>query len=144
MTRKEAINVLQKVEAHGIADEAKKMAIGSLQTVQMVVTCSDCNEWHRGKNRDGSDVYSDEGFCCVHRIITGESYYCGSAERRRLSNNKDEIKNVLVKSLESAKDFELAEAYAQLVSCGDCPYWRKCKNEQYCDVYIADKLKEGE
>jgi len=53
-----------------------------VQPEQKVIRCKDCNEWHRGKNRDGSDVYSDEGYCSVHRIITGENYYCGDAERR--------------------------------------------------------------
>jgi len=54
----------------------------SVQPEQKIIRCKDCNEWHRGKNRDGSDVYSDEGYCSVHRIITGENYYCGDAERR--------------------------------------------------------------
>ena len=59
-------------------------ALNELSSVQpqKVIRCKDCNEWHRGKNRDGSDVYSDEGYCSVHRIITGENYYCGDAERR--------------------------------------------------------------
>lgn len=52
------------------------------QLAQKVIRCKDCDEWHRGKNHDGSDVYSDEGFCSVHRIITGENYHCGDAERR--------------------------------------------------------------
>ena len=57
--------------------------IASLPSVTpQIILCKDCNEWHRGKDRDRTDIYSDEGFCSVHRIVTGENYYCGDAERR--------------------------------------------------------------
>ena len=39
MTREEAISVLKMVEAHGLADEAKKMAIEALQTE---LNCKNC------------------------------------------------------------------------------------------------------
>lgn len=58
-------------------------------------------------------------------------------------SNRDEIKSIISKSLETAKDIELVEVYAQVVSCCDCPYWKDCKNEHYCDTYISDKLKRG-
>ena len=41
MTREEAIQVLNMVEAHGLADEAKRMAIEALQTID---NCDQC-EW---------------------------------------------------------------------------------------------------
>lgn len=57
--------------------------IKDADTVQPnVIMCKNCNEWHRGKNKYNDCCYSDEGFCCVHSIITGENYYCGDAERR--------------------------------------------------------------
>jgi hypothetical protein len=55
--------------------------------------------------------------------------------------NKDEIKSIIVKSLETAKDYEIADAYSSIVSCGDCPYWHDCRNEHECDEYILDKLE---
>ena len=36
MTRKEAIEVLNMVEAHGLADEAKQMAIQALHDIEQI------------------------------------------------------------------------------------------------------------
>lgn len=55
--------------------------------------------------------------------------------------NKDEIKSIIVKSLETAKNYEIADGYSHIVSCGDCPYWSDCRNEHECDEYILDKLE---
>ena len=38
MTREEAIKVLNMVEAHGLADEAKRMAIEALQSQDRILT----------------------------------------------------------------------------------------------------------
>ena len=50
MTRKQAIEVLDMVEAHGLADEAKKMAIEALEEISHLVNrpCEAC-EFH-GEN----------------------------------------------------------------------------------------------
>ena len=50
MTRKQAIEVLDMVEAHGLADEAKKMAIEALKEISHLVNrpCEAC-EFH-GEN----------------------------------------------------------------------------------------------
>ena len=58
--------------------------------------------------------------------------------------NKEAIKSIIVKSLESAKNYEIADGYSHIVSCGDCPYWYDCRNEHLCDEYILDKLEESE
>lgn len=52
----------------------------------------------------------------------------------------EEIKSIIMKSLESANKNEIAEAYFFIVSCGDCPYYNDCRNEHYCEKYILDKL----
>lgn len=36
--------------------------------------------------------------------------------------NGDEIKSIIIKSLESASNDEIADAYTYVVSCGNCPY----------------------
>lgn len=58
------------------------MKVPSVQPEPIVTKCKDCNEWHKGENKYGDCCYSDEGFCCVHSMLTGENYYCGDAERR--------------------------------------------------------------
>ena len=58
--------------------------------------------------------------------------------------NRDEIKSIIVESLESAKNYEIADGYSHIVSCGDCPYWIDCRNEYECDEYILDKLEAEE
>lgn len=56
--------------------------------------------------------------------------------------NMDEIKSIIVKSLETAQNGEIADCYAHVVSCGDCPYWHDdCRNEHDCFHYILDKLE---
>lgn len=55
---------------------------------------------------------------------------------------RDEIQNIIIESIEKAKDYELAYGYNEIVSCGDCPYWHDCRNEHECDDYILDKLQE--
>ena len=54
----------------------------SVHQEHQIIRCKDCNEWHKGKSHNGRDVYSDEGYCSVQRLLTGENYYCGDAERR--------------------------------------------------------------
>lgn len=54
---------------------------------------------------------------------------------------KENIKSRIIKSLESATNDEIADAYNYVVSCGDCPYWRDCKNENLCGEYILNKLE---
>jgi len=53
----------------------------------------------------------------------------------------DKIKSIIVKSLESAENYEIADCYNHMVICGDCPYWHDCRNEHECDEYILDKLE---
>ena len=50
--------------------------------------------------------------------------------------NRDEIKSIIVKSLETAEDYDFAVTYDNIVSCGDCPYWHDCRNEHMCYEYI--------
>lgn len=58
--------------------------------------------------------------------------------------NKEEIKSIIVKSLETATKHEIADAYYLLVSCGDCPFWHDCRNYHECGDYILEKLGEDE
>ena len=55
--------------------------------------------------------------------------------------DRDKIKSIIIKSLETAKTYEIADGYSSMVSCGDCPYWHDCRNEYECDEYILDKLE---
>ena len=55
--------------------------------------------------------------------------------------NKEEIKNIIVKSLDTAPNEDIAEAYNYVVGCNDCPYWHDCRNEHDCTDYIYDKLE---
>ena len=54
----------------------------------------------------------------------------------------DEIYDTIVKSLETATNEEIAQAYNQVVGCGSCPYWHDCQNMHWCYNYILDKLEE--
>ena len=54
--------------------------------------------------------------------------------------NKDKIKNIIIKSLETANEELIADAYYDTVSCDDCPYWHDCENEYDCNEYILNKL----
>lgn len=54
--------------------------------------------------------------------------------------NIDEIKSTIVKSLETASNYEIADVYEDMVDCGDCPYWHDCRNGYDCDEYILNKL----
>lgn len=58
--------------------------------------------------------------------------------------NRDEIKSIIAKSLETAEDYDFAVTYDNIVSCGDCPYWHDCRNEHMCYEYILKKLGEDE
>lgn len=58
--------------------------------------------------------------------------------------NIDEIKSIIIKSLESASNDEIADAYTYVVSCGNCLYWHDCRNECVCTEYILNKMKEGD
>lgn len=44
MTREQAIMVLKMVDAYGVADEAKRMAIEALQTAE--INCVHCPYYH--------------------------------------------------------------------------------------------------
>lgn len=59
-------------------------------------------------------------------------------------SEREKIISAIVKSLETAVNVDIAEGYADLVSCGDCPYWRYCKNDYECDEYIFKKLEGGD
>lgn len=61
MTRQEAIAVLKMVEAHGLADKAKQMAIDALAQPE-IVRCKDCSRW-----------------CICHH---SDNWYCADGERR--------------------------------------------------------------
>lgn len=52
MTREEAIKVLNMVEAHGLADEAKQMAIQALSQ-------EPCRYWLNGKCNGNTEVCED-------------------------------------------------------------------------------------
>lgn len=54
--------------------------------------------------------------------------------------SRDIIKSTIVKSLETASNDEIGEAYMNIVGCCDCPYWSDCKIEHDCWGYITDKL----
>lgn len=55
---------------------------------------------------------------------------------------RDKIKNIIVRALDTALNYELADAYRDIVGCGGCPYWHDCKNKHDCDEYILEKLEE--
>ena len=59
--------------------------------------------------------------------------------------DKDEIKSIIVKSLETAENYDIAVVYDNIVSCGDCPFWHDCRKErtclQPCAEYIFKKLE---
>lgn len=55
--------------------------------------------------------------------------------------NIDEIKSIIVKSLETANKDEIVNAYEILVSCGDCLFWHNCRNEHNCFEYIMNKME---
>lgn len=54
----------------------------------------------------------------------------------------DEIYDTIVKSLETASNEEIAQAYNHVVGCGACPYWHDCQNLHCCYSYILDKLEK--
>lgn len=55
--------------------------------------------------------------------------------------NREEIKSIIIKSLETANEETIADAYYDTVSCGDCPFWHDCRNGQFCRGYILNKLE---
>ena len=55
---------------------------------------------------------------------------------------RDKIKTIIVRALDVALNYELADAYRCIVSCGECPYWNDCRNEHDCEDYILQKLDE--
>lgn len=88
MTREEAIQVLNMVEAHGLADEAKRMAIEALSEVRCndckwnddvieVVRCKDCKWWNYGEDcvRHTEDTMG-------YTISTTAYDFCSYGERR--------------------------------------------------------------
>jgi len=55
---------------------------------------------------------------------------------------RDRIKNIIVRAFDTALDYELADAYVDIVSCGECPYWHDCQNHYDCDEFILGTLQE--
>lgn len=41
-----------------------------------LIYCKDCGKWNMDKNR------INEGFCCIHNIMTEENYYCADAKMK--------------------------------------------------------------
>ena len=99
MTREEAIQVLNMVEAHGLADEAKRMAIEALhreeaeekgwchrirpKNVEVVVRCKDC-KWHKLTDNNGTEVCTNKQWdisMAVYPIISADDF-CSYGERR--------------------------------------------------------------
>lgn len=58
--------------------------------------------------------------------------------------NRDAILRIINKELEHAENYDIAEAYADIVGCGECPYWHDCQNERDCHAYIYNKLADKE
>lgn len=56
--------------------------------------------------------------------------------------NRDRIKNIILRVLDMALDHELADAYVDIVGCGECPYFHDCGNLYDCDEFILGKLQE--
>ena len=84
MTREEAISVLKMVEAHGLADEAKKMAIQALQTEPKIIRCCQCKYAEVADSEDSQDGYT----CQFHRgSIWFSGSYCSWAERSETDAN---------------------------------------------------------
>ena len=79
MTREEAIQVLKMVEAYGLADEAKRMAIEALSadTVE-VVRCKDCKYWNDWGLGAGTCERSKNGYFWYG---TDFNDYCSFGER---------------------------------------------------------------
>lgn len=109
MTREEAIKVLNMVEAYGLADEAKRVAIEALSAEYedyehatlvdikeplkvAVVHCKDCKHWTEEKDEEDEILY---GWCRAPfendnlivngddatRILTAYDFFCKSGER---------------------------------------------------------------
>ena len=76
MTREEAIKVLNMVEAHGLADEAKEMAIQALE--EDIVRCKEC----RYLKETGGHA-NCEGYLSCRRTgkAVGDEDYCSWGER---------------------------------------------------------------
>lgn len=66
MNKEQAIEVLQMVEAHGLADEAKRMAIQALETISHLNNrpCEAC-EFHK---ENGCSQWD----CVFDKILYGE------------------------------------------------------------------------
>lgn len=56
--------------------------------------------------------------------------------------NVDTIVNVILKTVETADNDELARTYNNVVTCGECPWWHDCANEHDCFEYIKEKLEK--
>ena len=55
--------------------------------------------------------------------------------------NKEEIKSIIIKSLETADNYDFAFVYNHMVVCTNCPYSDDCGVERNCFDYIRDKLE---
>ena len=78
MTKDEAIAVLYMVEAHGLADEAKRMAIEALQAD--IVRCKDCKWYDKGENEVSTWSICTRTMGIKDSVI--DTDYCSFAERR--------------------------------------------------------------
>ena len=82
MTREEAIMVLKMVEAHGLADEAKRMAIEALNNEP--IRCEDC----RHRNTWDNQRFDPQYYRCRKGVkfrdygYVREDDYCPLGERR--------------------------------------------------------------
>ena len=85
MTREDAISYFNRhIDLYcvtGICREAEEMAIEALNQPE-IIRCKDCDEWLQGRDLSGAHFCSDAGFCCNWRVITGEDFYCGEAQKR--------------------------------------------------------------
>ena len=82
MTREEAIQVLKMVEAYGLADEAKRMAIEALSadTVE-VVRCKDCKHYKYTEGFKHGRYEAGYGCELGLRRVTADDF-CSYGERR--------------------------------------------------------------
>lgn len=76
MTKEEAIQVLNMVEAHGLADEAKRIAIEALKILgdDGIVNCCGCIHW----KTDGGAMM----MCELWDTPMGDFDYCSYGKRK--------------------------------------------------------------
>ena len=90
MTRQEAISVLKMVEAHGLADKAKQMAIDAL-TQPEIIRCKDCKYRIVNENYGKTGYMKLKAMCELDsgdifqlgRDAQKDDWFCADAERRK-------------------------------------------------------------